>query len=88
MSSSTKEKKQPQPLVRIDAADKIVLDQLAAKTGESSPRVLHRAIMQFKKQLFFAQVNGAYAAMKQDPEAWEAELSERAVLDNTASDGL
>lgn len=45
-------KQKKQPLVRIDSADKAVLDQLTAKTGESTPRLLHRAVRSLKKEIF------------------------------------
>lgn len=86
MSSGTKEKKQP--LVRMDQADKSVLDQLSAKTGESAPRLLHRAVTQLKKDIFFEQMNNAYADLKQDKAAWENEKKERALFENSLKDGL
>lgn len=41
-------KEKSKPLVRIDYAHKSVLDQLTAKTGESAPRLLHRAVTALK----------------------------------------
>jgi hypothetical protein len=83
-----KGKKQQQPLVRIDHADKVVLEQLSAKTGESTPRLLHRAVTQLKKQIFFDQMNSGYQKLRSDKAAWDAELEERALLDKTIGDGL
>jgi L-cysteine desulfidase len=87
MSSATKDKKQ-QPLVRIDSADKEVLDQLSAKTGESTPRLLHRAVKQLKKDIFFELMHGAYRNMRSDAVAWESEQRERSLLNNAIGDGL
>ena len=86
MSSVSKGTKQP--LVRIDLADKAVLDQLSAKTGESTPRLLHRAVTQLKKEIFFEQMNNAYKDIREDKAAWKAELEERALFESTVSDGL
>lgn len=81
-----KEKKQP--LVRIDYADKAVLDQLTAKTGESAPRLLHRAVTALKKEIFFEQMNKGYRDLRNDKQAWSAELEERALFEKSTHDGL
>jgi hypothetical protein len=77
-----------QPLVRIDQADKILLEQLSAKTGESTPKLLHRAVKQLKKQIFFEQMNNAYSALRADEQSWQSELEERALLEQASGDGL
>jgi hypothetical protein len=87
MSSSIRDKKQ-QPLVRIDSADKAILDKLSMKTGESTPRLLHRAVTQLKKAIFFEQMNGAYRGLRANSEEWQLEKDERALYDNSLSDGL
>lgn len=84
--SQVKEKKQP--LVRMDSADKAVLDQLTAKTGESAPRLLHRAVTALKKEIFFEQVNNAYKDLRQDKQAWAVELEERALFEKSIQDGM
>ncbi len=88
MSSATRDKKQQQPLVRIDPADKTVLDQLSAKTGESTPKLLHRAVTRLRREIFFEQMNSAYKNLREDKTAWEAEQQERRLLDNAIGDGL
>jgi hypothetical protein len=81
-----KEKKQP--LVRIDSADKDILDQLTDKTGESTPKLLHRAVTTLKKEIFFQQMNCAYRDMRKDKAAWDAEMEERALFDKSVGDGM
>lgn len=81
-----KEKKQP--LVRIDSVDKAVLEELAAKTGESTPRLLHRAVKSLKKELFFQQMNAAYTDIRNNSDAWDIEQKERALLDKAVADGM
>lgn len=61
-----KEKKQP--LVRMDSADKAVLDQLTARTGESAPKLLHRAVTALKREIFFGQMNDAYKELRNEPD--------------------
>ena len=53
MNKNGSNDKKQQPLVRMDAADKAILDILTAQTGESSPRVLHKALTRYKKEMFF-----------------------------------
>ena len=86
MSSTLRNKKQP--LVRIDIMDKMVLDKLAAKTGESTPKLLHRAVTQLNKELFFEQMNRGYRNLRNDSEAWKSEMEDRALFENTLGDGL
>lgn len=81
-------KDKKQPLVRIDYADKAILDQLTAKTGESAPRLLHRAVTALKKEIFFEQMNNGYRDLRNDKLAWAAELEERALFENSIKDGL
>lgn len=81
-------KNKTQPLVRIDSADKAILDQLSARTGESTPKLLHRAVAQLKKQIFFEQMNGAYQHLRTDKRAWEDEQKERALFDKAVGDGM
>ena len=87
MANTIKNKKQ-QPLVRMDLADKAVLDQLTAKTGESAPRLLHRAVLALKKEIFFQQMNEAYTDIIRDKAAWTVELADRQLFDNSVSDGM
>lgn len=88
MSSGTREKKQQQPLVRIDFSDKILLDKLSERTGESSPRLLHRAIVMLKKQIFFDQLNQGYQQISQDSRLSEIEKKERDLFEESVADGL
>ncbi len=37
---------------------------------------------------FFAELDRGYAALRQDPDAWREELTERQTLDGTLMDGL
>ena len=41
-----------------------------------------------EEQRFWDEYNAAYARLRADPEAWRAELQERALWDNTLMDGL
>ncbi|MGI8642545.1 MAG: toxin-antitoxin system protein [Thermomicrobiales bacterium] len=61
---------------------------MAKQTGLSTPQLLDRIIESERRRLIFDQADAAYAALQADPEAWEAELSERRLWDTTLADGL
>lgn len=81
-------KERKQPLVRLDAADKEILDSLVAQMGESSPRVLHKALTRYKKELFFERLNKGYSQLKKDSTRWSALQEERNVFEGASGDGL
>lgn len=87
MAHVIKNKKQ-QPLVRMDFADKAVLDQLTARTGESAPRLLHRAVLALKKEIFFQQLDEGYGDLRENAAAWTQETAERSLFENASKDGL
>jgi hypothetical protein len=88
MSKSLKDSKPAQANVRIDIADKEILDRLAADTGESHPKILHRALEHLKRKIFFEKMNRTYREMRNDKDLWSKEQTERDLFDNAAGDGL
>ena len=74
--------------VKISSSNYNILKELAAQLGESMQVILDKAIEQYRKQVFLQQANLAYAALRNNPEAWQAELEEREAWDVTLSDGL
>ena len=65
-----------------------LLRTLAAATGEPLQKVLERAVENYRREQFFAELDAAYAKLQADPVAWEEELAERAEWDATLADGL
>jgi hypothetical protein len=74
--------------VRVSQRTQVLLEELAAATGEPLPKVLDRAVESYRREQFFAELDAAYARLKADPVAWEEELAERAELEGTLADGL
>ena len=74
--------------VRVSEETHELLRKLAAATGEPMQRVVERAVENYRREQFFAELNAAYARLQADPVAWEEELAERALLENTLADGL
>ena len=64
------------------------LQELAARSGESIPEILDKAIEQYRRQKFLEEANKAYAALRNNPEAWASEIEEREAWDVTLADGL
>ena len=50
--------------------------------------VVHEAVEDLQRKRFFEQMNAAYAALQESPEAWDQELKERAEWDATLGDGI
>jgi predicted transcriptional regulator len=74
--------------VRVTPHTHEVLRELAAARGESLQQVLEDAVEQYRRERFFADLHAAYARLRADQAAWEAELAERAELEGTLADGL
>jgi len=72
--------------VRISTTSHNLLKELAARSGESMQVILDRAIEQYRRQAFLQEANQAYAALRNNSEAWQAELEEREAWDVTLSD--
>jgi predicted transcriptional regulator len=78
----------PSTTVRISAKARDTLRELAARSGEPMQAVLEKAIEHYHRQRFFDELDAAYTALRNDPEAWQAELEERALWETTLQDGL
>lgn len=75
-------------MVRIRPETHQRLQQLAKSSKRTLPDVLDEAISQYEKQRFLADCNAAYARLREDESAWNEELEERALWENTLIDGL
>jgi predicted transcriptional regulator len=74
--------------VRISDTSHKLLGELAAQEGVSMQAILEKALESYRRQRFLEEVNAAYAAARQDREAWEALQQERAAWEGTLADGL
>jgi hypothetical protein len=50
--------------------------------------IMEKAIEAYRRKRLLEAGNLAYAALKNDPKAWEQELAERKLWENTLPDGL
>jgi predicted transcriptional regulator len=74
--------------VRVTEETHELLRKLAAATGEPLQRVLERAVENYRREQFFAELDAAYQRLQADPVTWAEELAERAELEGTLADGL
>jgi len=64
------------------------LRDLATRLGKPMQAVLEEALELYRRRCFLDEVNAAYGALRQDPEAWAEIVEERALWDSTLADGL
>ena len=74
--------------VRVSDETRSTLRELARRTGEPMQTILDRAVAEYRRRCFFAELQDAFSALRNDPDAWAAERAERAEWDATLGDGL
>ena len=77
-----------QNTVRVREETYRLLRQISRAEGTSMPAVLERAVDAYRRHLFLTDLNAAYAALRQDPEAASALGDELRAWDATLGDGL
>lgn len=76
-------------LVRVSDTTHKKLTDLAQATGAASMAdVIEQGIELLRRKRLLEQVAADYAALRDDPAAWQAEQEERAAWDATLADGL
>jgi hypothetical protein len=78
----------PSTTVRISDDTRELLGELATQEGVTMQAILDKALEMYRRQRFLDAVNDAYAALHQDPDAWQGLQQERAAWDATLADGL
>ena len=84
MAASTKQS----TTVRISEQTHHRLREMAAQSGEPMQAVLDKALEQYRRQKFWEECDAAYAALQQDPEAWQDLQDELKSFEGTLMDGL
>jgi hypothetical protein len=74
--------------IRISDTARGTLRELARAEGKSMLALIDEAVEALRRQRFLEQVNAAYAALRDDPRAWEEVQAERQEWDETLADGL
>lgn len=73
--------------IRIRPAAHQKLREISEKTNSSMQDTLELAVDEYRRKVFFDEVNAAFARLKADPIAWKEKLAERAEWDVTLADG-
>lgn len=74
--------------IRISAEAHRILKLFAEQQGVSLVEALDAITQKWEREYFFRQMNQAYAAVREDAQAWEQEQEERRVWDNSLMDNL
>lgn len=74
--------------VRVTKETREALRELSEQAGESMQEVLARAVEAYRRQRILEETNAAYAALRNNPEAWREEQEERQAWEATLGDGL
>lgn len=75
-------------MVRISEQTHQALREIARAEDSSMQAVLDKAVEEYRRRRFLEEVNAAYAALREDPEAWQEVEEERSAWDATLGDGL
>lgn len=78
----------PTTTIRVSKETYEQVRALAQRTGETMQEVISKAIEQYREKIFWQQVHEAYARLQQDSVAWQEEMEERRIWENTLLDGL
>ncbi len=78
----------PGATVRISYAAWKALREIASRAGEPMQAVLDRAVEDYRRKCFLEEANTAFAALRNNSEAWKEEIKERAAWDLALGNGL
>jgi hypothetical protein len=78
----------PSTSIRIDEHALAVLRDLARRQGQPVQTVLKQAIDSYRREKFLEEANAAFAALRNNPEAWNEEQQERDLWERASGDGL
>lgn len=74
--------------IRISRRTHEALKSLADRRSQSMQTVLDVALEKLEQELLLRQLSEDYAALRRDKKAWKEERKDRALWENTLSDGL
>jgi hypothetical protein len=61
---------------------------LAQSSGDDLVTIMDRAVENYRRYIFLAQADRAFAALRQNEELWQEEIAERQAWDVTIADGV
>ena len=76
------------PSIRVSDISHQTLRMLSEHKKQSMQAVVDNAIETLRRQMMLEEANAAFQALKADPQAWQEELAERALWEQTLMDGV
>ncbi|MFH1653198.1 MAG: CopG family transcriptional regulator [Pseudomonadota bacterium] len=74
--------------VRIDKESDKILHEIAEHERVPMTKIIHEALVSYRKKYFLKKCSEAYSALKSNPKKLKSELGERDYWDNAIDDGL
>lgn len=74
--------------VRIDQESNEILHEISELENLSRRKIIHTALVDYKRKYFLNKCAEAYANLKSDKKSWKEEMKEREIWDSAISDGL
>jgi predicted DNA-binding protein len=73
--------------IRVTNHARDTVREISEITGKRQQDVVDEAVEAYRRQILLEKANQAYAALRSDTEAWQAEIDEREAWDATLADG-
>ena len=73
--------------IRVPEPTREILRDLSRQSGEPISDLVAKAVERLRREYFLEATNRAFANLREDAEAWQEELAERAEWEQTLSDG-
>jgi hypothetical protein len=74
--------------MRVSEKSYRILEELAVIKKMSFQHILDEVLEEKRREVLFNAADAAYIALRNDPVAWQEELAERQLFNNTLMDGL
>ena len=74
--------------VRISSSSYHILKTLSQNKGQSMQSVIDQAIEDLRRRKMLEATNLAFSELRADNAAWQEEIDERGIWENTLSDGV
>lgn len=73
---------------KISGRSKKIIQEIVHATGESQISIIEHAVLAYHREWRMQKLNEAYSKLQQNNQAWNEELKERSILEQTLEDGL
>jgi len=74
--------------MRILDTDHQLVQALAERTGKQQQEIIHEALDTYQREALLDEINAGFTRLRSNASAWDAEKQERALWENTLTDGL